>query len=150
MHPERLWSLFRRASWPQKLLTLLLLGLVFAGAWTGLAPFHVQVALPDPPPFTQRLDCPPPPIAAVSGQGGFATPRLDLPDAEALHDSMCRSEGRRRALSGLLLVAAGVLNAAAVLEWARNRRRAKRRRRRAKRAAARRREAEDAAGRTGS
>lgn len=130
LHPGRLLELFGRAGALGKLAALALFGLVPVGGVLLLLPFSVDVAHPAPPPLTLRLQCPPALVAAVAGAGGLSNPVAGVPELAAEHDRLCLAGGRPRAASGVLFAGAGILNAAAVLEWSRVRRRARRRRRR--------------------
>lgn len=133
LHPERMWELFRRAGWFPRLVSLLLLLLTLLGLLLLGVPFTIDRPHPEPPPLTLRTQCPPSIVAAVAGSGGVPNPVPSVPEMAETHDADCVRFGRSRSLTGLLLTAAGLLNSAAVLEWARLRRRAKRRRRRSRR-----------------
>jgi hypothetical protein len=126
LHPDRLVLLFRRAGWLARTACLLLFAVTLVGAWLAFASFTLtEGPYPDQPPATVRLDCPPAVIAAFAGRGRISSPAEVL---AAAHDVLCEDGGRRRALIGGLLLLGGVVNAAAVLEWARVGRRARRRR----------------------
>lgn len=133
LHPERMWELFGRAGWFTRLVSLLLLLLTMLGLLLLGVPFTVDRPHPEPPPLALRTQCPPSIVAAVAGSGGLPNPVPSVPQMAETHDDDCARFGRSRSTTGLLLTAAGLLNSAAVLEWARVRRRAKRRRRRSRR-----------------
>jgi hypothetical protein len=130
LHPDHLWRLFKKAGTPTKLLASALLLFSLVGLAYLVVPFTVDIDHPIPPPFTLRMSCPPPVVSAVAGSGGLPDPLPSVAGVAEVHDGLCGAFGRQRALTGLLMTAAGLLNAAALLEWARIRRRSKRRRRR--------------------
>jgi hypothetical protein len=143
LHPQRSILLFRRAGWILRMLSVALLLLALVGAALLIVPFSVILPNPDPPPFEVEASCPPPPLAALAGRAGLTGPLdgsgeidagLDALSPAAAHDAGCLTFGRRRAITGSLLLAAGYVNAAALLEAGRTFRRARRRRRRAQRA----------------
>jgi hypothetical protein len=136
LHPERLWQLFRRAGLLAKLGTVVLLAAALLGLAFLVVPFGVIAGHPDPPPLEVLIPCPPPVVSAVAGSGGMANPVPSVAEMAATQDALCAGFGRQRTVTGVLLLLAGVVNAAALLEWSRLRRRAKRRQRRARRAAA--------------
>jgi hypothetical protein len=134
LHPERLWRLFKRAGWVARILALVLVLVSLLGVAFLVVPFGVITRHPEPPPLELVVPCPPPVVSAVAGSGGMTNPVPSVPEMADAQDQLCGAFGRQRAVTGVLLLLAGIVNAAAVLEWARTWRRAKRRRRRARRA----------------
>jgi hypothetical protein len=133
LHPERIWKLFKRAGWLARLLAVALLLVALLGAAYLVVPFKIITRHPAPPPLELLVDCPPPVVSAVAGAGGLPNPVPTMSEVGAAHDQLCTALGRRRSLTGLLLMGAGVLNLAGVLEWARIYRRRRRRTRVAQR-----------------
>jgi hypothetical protein len=130
LHPEHLLGLFKRAGLVTRLLTVVLLLFTLLGMLYLVVPFTVDIDHPQPPPLTLRMSCPPPVVSAVAGAGGLPNPLPAVEQMGEVHDDLCGGFGRQRGLTGLLMTAAGLLNTAALLEWARIRRRARRRTRR--------------------
>jgi hypothetical protein len=132
-----MWTLWRRGGWLARVLAIALLLVALLGAAYLFATFQIITRHPAPPPLELLVRCPPLIVSAFAGSGGLANPVPSVASMAEVHDQLCAAFGRQRALTGLLLAGAGVLNAAAVLEWARAWRRSRRRRRRAERASAR-------------
>lgn len=121
--PSRLRTLYRRATWWQKALSVVLALVVIHGLYVLFVP-GVDIA-------DDELECPPAVVAAVAGSGGL--PTAGDAEAAAAHDAACRQLGRRWTLGAVGQVAVGALWALAVLEWGRVWRRARRAERRRRR-----------------